>query len=244
MVSPSQPRMLADTQSDAAGQNPTRVLLALGSPMDCQLLLTALRQSRHRLEPVACAVSRTEIMQCLSRVNVDVALIDADLNDGRLAGLDVLSQIHATYRGTSVVTLFNTWNDELIVHAFRAGAMGVFCRSETKLEMLWKCIEAVHKGQVWANSVQLQLLLSTLRKAPPVRVVPSPGTNLLTPRETQVASLVAEGFQTKEIAQKLGITEHTVSNNLFRIYNKLGISSRVELVLYLLKQQDLQRAII
>ena len=119
--------------------------------------------------------------------------------------------------------------------------MGVFCRSETKLEMLWKCIDAVHKGQVWANSVQLQLLLRTLRKTSPVRVVPSPGANSLTQRETQVASLVAEGFLTKEIANKLGIAEHSVSNNLFRIYNKLGVSSRVELVLYLLKRQELQR---
>ena len=83
-------------------------------------------------------------------------------------------------------------------------------------DLLWKCIHAADKGQVWANSVQLQLLLSTLRKTPPVRVLLSPGTNFLTQRETQVASLVAEGFQTKEIGQKLGITEHTVSNNLIR----------------------------
>ena len=97
----------------------------------------------------------------------------------------------------------------------------------------------VHKGQVWANSVQLQLLLKALRKVTPVRVVPSPGTNLLTLRETQVATLAAEGLTTKEIAVKLSITEHTVSNNLFRIYNKLGISSRVELVLFLTKQEEL-----
>jgi len=238
MASPSQPRMLTETPLKA-GQNPTRVLVALGSPMECQLLLAALKQSRQQLNAVGYAVSRTQIVQCLSRGNVDVALINADLEDGRLAGLDVLSEIHSSYRGTPVVTLFDVWNDDLIVHAFRAGAMGVFCRSETKLEMLWKCINAVHKGQVWANSVQLRLLLRTLRKTTPIRVVPSPGKNLLTQRETQVATHVAEGLATKEIALKLGITEHTVSNNLFRIYNKLGISSRVELVLFLMKQQQL-----
>jgi two-component system nitrate/nitrite response regulator NarL len=238
MVSPSQPKMLAETQLEA-GRNPTRVLVALGSPMDCQLLLAALKQSRQQLNPVACAVSRTEIVRCLSRGNVDVALINADLEDGQLAGLDVLSEIHASYRETPVVTLFNAWNDDLIVHAFRAGAMGVFCRSETRLDMLWKCIDAVHNGQVWANSVQLQLLLRTLRKTRPIRVVASLGVNLLTQRETQVATLAAEGLTTKEIAGKLTITEHTVSNNLFRIYNKLGISSRVELVLFLTKQQEL-----
>ena len=241
MVSPSQPRMLAEPQL-ASGRNHTRVLIALGSPMECQLLLTALKRSRQQLDAAGCAVSRPEIIECLSRGNVDVALINADLEDGPLAGLDVLSQIQKSYRGIPVVTLFNSWNDDLILHAFRAGAMGVFCRTETKLDLLWKCIQAVHKGQVWANSVQLQLLLKALRKVTPVRVVPSPGTNLLTLRETQVATLAAEGLTTKEIAVKLSITEHTVSNNLFRIYNKLGISSRVELVLFLTKQEELHHA--
>ena len=59
--------------------------------------------------------------------------------------------------------------------------------------------------------------------------------NLLAMRETQVANLVVEGLPNKEVALRLGITEHTVSNYLFRIYNKLGISTRVELVLYVMK---------
>jgi DNA-binding NarL/FixJ family response regulator len=61
---------------------------------------------------------------------------------------------------------------------------------------------------------------------------------LLATRETHVANLVAEGLPNKEIAVRLGITEHTVSNYLFRIYNKLGISTRVELVLHIMKQRE------
>jgi len=60
----------------------------------------------------------------------------------------------------------------------------------------------------------------------------------LSKREADVATLVAEGLPNKEIAPRLGITEHTVSNYLFHIYNKLGISSRVELVLYMMKQGE------
>jgi two-component system nitrate/nitrite response regulator NarL len=138
--------------------NSIRVLLGLGSPMDCHLMATALKHSR-RLEAVASAVSRTEIIQHLSQGYVDVALINADLQDGRLAGLQALAEVHAAYQNTPVIALFDTWKDDWIVHAFRAGAMGVFCRSETKLDMLWKCIKAVHAGQVWANSVQVRLLL-------------------------------------------------------------------------------------
>jgi len=68
-------------------------------------------------------------------------------------------------------------------------------------------------------------------------IAPS-GMNLLGVRENQVANLVAEGLPNRGIAQRLGISEHTVSNYLFRIYNKLGISSRVELVLYVLKKRE------
>jgi DNA-binding NarL/FixJ family response regulator len=62
--------------------------------------------------------------------------------------------------------------------------------------------------------------------------------NWLPVRETQVANLVAEGLPNKGVAQRLGISEHTVSNYLFHTYNKLGVSSGVELVLYILKQRE------
>src|ERR1700674_5534536 len=217
MASRLSPRMLAETPSSVS-RKPVRVLIALGSPMDCQLLLTASKRSRQLLNVVACAVSRTDILHCFSRGNVDVALINADLEDGRMSGLELLPEIHASHQRTPIIMLFDSWHDDLILHAFRAGAKGVFCRSEKKLDMLWKCISAVHKGQVWANSVQMQLLLRTLRKVTPIRPHSSRGMSLLAMRETQVANLVAEGLSTKDIAKRLGITEHTVSIYLFRIY--------------------------
>jgi len=183
-------------------------------------------------------VSKPDILQRFSLGSIDVALINADLADGSMAGLEVLPEILASYRKTPIVTLFDTWNDDLVLHAFRAGAKGVFCRTEKKLDMLWKCIAAVHQGQVWANSGQLHLLLNSIRKTIPIRGASSPGMNLLATRETQVANLVVEGLPNKAIALKLGITEHTVNNYLFRIYNKLGISSRVELVLYVMKERE------
>ena len=237
MASRLSPRMLAETPSSVS-RKPVRVLIALGSPMDCQLLLTASKRSRQLIHVVACAVSRADILHCFSRGNVDVALINADLEDGRMAGLELLPEIHACHQRTPIIMLFDTWHDDLILHAFRAGAKGVFCRSEKKLDMLWKCIAAVHEGQVWANSEQLQLLLSSLKKATPIKAASSTGLNLLATRETEVANLVALGLPNKGIALKLEITEHTVSNYLFNIYNKLGISSRVELVLYVLKQRE------
>src|SRR6266481_9359112 len=181
MASQSSPRMLAEPLSDAS-RRPIRVLIALDSPIDCQLLLIASKRSRQQLSIVAWAVSRTDILHCFSRENIDVALINADLQDGRMAGLDVLTEIHTSYPRTPTVMLFDSWNDDLVVHAFCAGAKGVFCRTEKKLDMLWKCISVVHEGQVWANSRQLHLLLNTLRKAPPIREASSLGLKLLTTR--------------------------------------------------------------
>jgi DNA-binding NarL/FixJ family response regulator len=234
----SQPHKVFLQEPEQVCRKRTRVLVALDTPMDCQLLETAVKRSRQRFDVVACAVSRKGILDCFSRENVDVALINADLIDGPLAGLDALPEIRATHQRTPVVVLFDRWHDELILQAFRAGAQGVFCRLETELGLLWKCIKAVHQGQVWANSEQLQLLLNALRREAMVRVVSSPGMKSLAAREFQVADLVAEGLPNREVALKLGLTEHTVSNYLFRIYNKLGISSRVELALYVMKDRE------
>jgi two-component system nitrate/nitrite response regulator NarL len=218
-----------------AGDHSIRVLIALDTPMDCQLLKTAVKSSRQQLEVVACAVSRNGILDCFSHGNVDIALINVDLEDGRLAGLNVIPDIRASYHAP-VVVLFDAWQDDLTVHAFRVGAQGVFCRLE-ELDLLWKCINAVHDGQVWANSNQMRLLLAALRSEAVISPVPSPGVRSLAKREAQVANLVAEGLPNKEVALKLGLTEHTVSNYLFRIYNKLGISTRIELALYMMKER-------
>jgi len=124
-----------------------------------------------------------------------------------------------------------------VVDAFRGGAKGVFCKSEP-IQALRKSIQAVHKGQIWANSHQLHLILEALVSAAPLRAKQAPRGSLLAKREDEAARLVAEGLSNREIGERLGLSEHTVSNYLFRIYEKLGISSRVELVLYMLKQRE------
>jgi DNA-binding NarL/FixJ family response regulator len=217
-------------------QKRIRILIAAASLIDCQLLLGALGNVRQRFSVVAFGSSREQVLEGFR--NVDVALIDADLAEGSLTGLDLVAELSVSHPSTPVIVLLDKAQDDLILHAFRSGAKGVFCRSQNDFDMLCKCIQAVHEGQVWANSEQLQLLLRNLSKTVSARVSRSGATNLLAMRESQVASLVAEGLPNKQIATQLGISEHTVSNHLFRIYNKLGLSSRVELVLYVMKQAD------
>jgi DNA-binding NarL/FixJ family response regulator len=121
-----------------------------------------------------------------------------------------------------------------VVEAFRCGAQGVFSRTESS-KTLAKCISKVHQGQVWASSEELRYLLDAFRDSEPMKLVDSRGETLLSNREQDVVRCVAEGLSNREIASRLKLTEHTVKNYLFRIFDKLGVSSRVEVVLYVFR---------
>ena len=129
--------------------------------------------------------------------------------------------------------LLDRTDPDLVVDAFRAGARGVFSRSDSDISMLCKCISRVMQGQVWADSTQLHYLLEAfagkLRQREQSR---ERGLSLLTAREEAVGRLVTEGMGKREIAVHLNLSEHKVKNYLFRIFEKLGLSNRVELVLY------------
>ena len=213
------------------------ILLADETRMDCQLLKNVLTRSSSRLKVVECATSRAEIVRALSSRQVDVALVSEGLEDGPTVGFQILSELSASFPRTRLILLLKSASEDLVVDAFRAGAKGVFCKSEP-IQALRKSIQAVHRGQIWANSQQLHLILEALVSAAPLRGKQVQKGSLLAKREEEAAHLVAEGLTNRDIGERLGLSEHTVSNYLFRIYEKLGISSRVELVLYMLKQHE------
>jgi two-component system nitrate/nitrite response regulator NarL len=211
------------------------LLISDDSPMGCQLLKSALSRSRSHFRIVGCAVSKADIIRSMKSHPPDIALISDSLQDGPLTGFGVLGELHNSFPKTSVIVLLKSASEDLIIDAFRAGARGIFCRVEP-LHALCKCINAVNQGQIWANSKQLRAVLDAFASAAPLHLVNSQGRVVLTKREIDVVKLVVDGCTNRDVAQKLILTEHTVSNYLFRIYDKLGISSRVELVLYSLKR--------
>ena len=93
-------------------------------------------------------------------------------------------------------------------------------------------MEQVHAGQIWGNCAELSEVIQAFSELAPIRVLNTDGMRLLTKREEEVVRLVAEGMQNREIAKELKLSEHTIRNYLFHIFDKLGVSSRVELVLY------------
>jgi DNA-binding NarL/FixJ family response regulator len=216
------------------------VFVADASRMNCELMAAALRRSRYRLAMAGYATESAEVPAGFHNNEANIAVISAHLRDGVSAGFSVAREIRASYPRTGIIMLLDSIQGTMVIEAFRAGAKGVLSREEP-FEVLCKCIHAVHQGQVWANSKELHLVLDALSRAPS-----SPKTNghgskrpgLLTKRETGVVQLVAEGLSNRDISQQLNLSEHTVRNYLFRIFNKVGISSRLELALYDLNRQN------
>ena len=211
------------------------VLVAEASLLHCQLVENVFRPKRTGIVVVACAVDFGDTLACLKEHSPDVAVISARLREGPLAGYRVLRELHLLQSKTRAVMLLDSRDPDLVVDAFRCGAHGVVFRDEP-IEILGKCIHVVHRGQVWANSENLGYLLKALGKAMRPRFEDSDGAKLLTKRERDVAGLVAEGLTNRGISKQLGLSEHTVRNYLLKIFDKLGVSTRVELVLYCLQE--------
>ena len=218
--------------------NVVNVIVAEASEMYCQLVQSAFRPRRFRVVVVASAVESVRAVKLLKEREPDVAIISDQLLEGPGAGFAVLRELRALQTKTRAVMLLSSRDRAPIIDAFRSGAHGVIFRDEP-FETLSKCIHAVHQGQVWANSQHLGYLLETLAQVKPLRLQDARGANLLSQREEKVVRLVAEGLTNKQISAELELSEHTVRNYLFKIFDKLGVSTRVELVLYCLQERPL-----
>lgn len=215
------------------------VLIADADRMSASLIKDGLTRGHHGITVVALSNSSAEAIQELERSRPDVALINAHLQDGPLTGYQVLKYLQLVSYKIATVMLIPDIERDLVVDAFRGGARGVFCRVQP-IKLLTKCIRTVHEGQIWANNENLSFLLEFLTQLKPLRNIKlGGGMTRLTTREAEVVHLLAEGLSTREISQKLSVTEHTVRNYLSSIYDKLGVSSRVELALYAVAREDL-----
>src|ERR1700730_12821648 len=216
-----------------------RVVIADADLMSAHLLAAVLVRGRQDISIVGVSIDSTEVIRELEKRQPDVALINTHLQDGQMTGYRVLQSLPATCPKTAAIMMIPVCDRELVIDAFRGGARGIFCRVHS-LKLLSKCVRTVHRGQIWANNQDLIFLLDYLTQLKPLRVVKSGGgMDLLTPREAEVVRLLAEGMSTRELSQKVGITEHTVRNYLSNIYDKLGVSGRVELALYAITREEM-----
>jgi DNA-binding NarL/FixJ family response regulator len=214
-----------------------RVLVSEADSLSCELIRKALRPKRYRVNVVATATAVDQTLACVKQTEPDVAIVSARLQEGPLEGHRVLRELRASQSKTRSIILLDSRDRHLVIDTFRNGAHGAVFRDEP-VETLAKCIHAVHRGQIWANSEHLGYLMEELIHTMPVRLRDAAGVGLLSKRQEEVAQLVSEGLTNKEVSSQLGLSEHTVRNYVNKIFERLGLSTRVELVLYCLYKRQ------
>jgi len=223
-----------------AAAKPICVLIADSSRMGHQLLVSAFRR-RPEFRLFSCEIDTEQILAVLAQNHVDVMLISSS-HPNRNEAVAIIRRIHFSLPRLAQVLLMENPDRNAVVNAFRSGAQGLFWQSKHPFRLLCKCVQAVHQGQIWISSEHLRFLIDAVTQVPALRVVNSNGAHLLTPREEQVVALAADGLSNREIARELRLSEHTIKKYLFRIFEKVGVSSRVELVLYAVNHAERREA--
>lgn len=218
----------------SSGGKIIRVAVADNTRIHTQLLADALRRDRH-LEVVGTASHASDLVAMLTSQEIDVAVIGCNLDEQQLRGIEVLRELKSARSKVRAVILLDSSKRDVVLDAFRAGARGLFSRNEA-LETLSKCVRRVSEGQIWANTEQVGFAVEAVAASPTVRAVGADGLNLLSKRELEVVKCLAEGLTNREIAARLGLSQHTIKNYLFRVFDKLGVSNRLELLFLTMTQ--------
>jgi len=219
---------------DQAANPAVRVLVADNNVIHTELLAQAIGKDR-RIRVVDLGTSSSQVLKGVLHAQPDILLISESLDQRPRGGLEILGEVRRTRPEVKSIILLEVSKRESVVQAFRAGAKGVFCRNQP-IKMLCRCISAVSQGQIWANSSELSFLLEVLSGAPSIGPAAAQSLSALSARERDVVGCLAEGLSNREIATRLSISQHTVKNYMFRIFEKLGVSSRVELLFCLLSR--------
>jgi len=226
----------------AGGQNgnggletrPLRLLISDRTALGCELMLLSLSRRRDLIGSVVCATSSAEVERVARTQQPEIALISATLSDGPLAGFRVLPSLQSFLPKCPVIVLLDDNDEELAIDAFRARARGVFYRADP-MEQLVKCIERVRQGEIWVRPRELRAVFDAFAECSPFAGLVSSNFQL-NERELMVARLVATGQTNRQIGRRLNLSEHTVKNYLYRVFEKVGVSSRVELAVLMMNE--------
>jgi two-component system nitrate/nitrite response regulator NarL len=202
--------------------------------------LRMLVESQAGLKVAGEAANRAEALAIARREQPDVILLDLDMNSDN--GLDFLPELLTTADRARVLILTGVRDPEAYTQAIRLGASGLLLK-EKAADVLIKAIEKVHAGEVWFDRSMIGSVLTELSRATAmmggemsrasVRSDPEAvKIASLTEREREVSALIGEGLKNKQIASRLFISETTVRHHLTSIFDKLGVSDRLELIIY------------
>jgi DNA-binding NarL/FixJ family response regulator len=188
-------------------------------------------------EVVAQAQDGRQVLDVLQQYAPDILLLDLKMPG--LDGLATLQRLQAVKNQTRVIVLTASDDKNEFVQAMKLGTSGIVLK-QTATELLIKSIRKVHAGEIWLDSHTTAAVIRQFVAAddPPPQQTSSPTASRererspLSQREREIVALVAQGFKNKEMAEKMFISEQTVKNHLHNIFDKLGVSDRLELALY------------
>ena len=190
--------------------------------------LRKLLDSDDELTVVGEAAGGAECIKMLAKLKPDILLLDLRMPDK--SGLAVLEEVNFDTVPTRVIVLTAAEDNREVIRAMRLGARGVVLK-QSATEVLLKSIHRVHAGEIWLDNRMTAEVINAFSVA---GAAPRSEKPLLSDREKEIVHLVVQGFRNKEIGVKLFIGEQTVKNHLHNIFDKLGVSDRLELALYAL----------
>jgi len=177
------------------------------------------------------------LLDASNRDRIDVILLGSSPADNFNSAVSVLEALPDRHHNAKTIIFTQPFDYADAVPLFRAGAKGILSGQDLRFDLLCKSIRCVHDGQIWANNELIACLVSSLAGPKAMDITDFHGRSLLTSREQEVLCLLADGLSNCDLAVALKLSEHTIKNHLFRIYDKLGVSSRMEAVLYALTQR-------
>lgn len=185
------------------------------------------------MEVVAMAGERAEAIALAGRHQPDVIILDVLLGDDD--GLAFLPDLRTAAPSARVIVLTGLRSVDAHRRALRHGAVGVVLKDHAA-EVLLKAITKVHGGEVWIDRSMMSTVLQDMTKVP-TEDPEKAKIATLTDREREVIGHITRGLKNKQIADRLFISETTVTHHLSSIFSKLGVSDRLELVVYAFKHK-------
>ncbi len=211
-----------------------RILIADDHPVFRQGLISVFR-SEKEFEIVGEAVDGKQALELIQKLHPDILLLDMIMP--RLAGLDTLRELGSAPAPVRTIVLTASIEKEQIAQALQLGARGIVLK-DAPTEILLASIRTVTNGQFWVGQEKVTDLVEILRSYLPAAEVKTAKRNFgLTVRELDVVSAIVSGFTNREIAQKFSISEQTVKHHLRNIFDKVGVSNRLELALFAINHQ-------
>ena len=227
--------MVSPTNDNVEGQEKKKATVRIVIADDHPIVRDGLKKLlllEDDFEIVGEAGDGREVLEKVQELDPDVLLLD--LRMPNLDGLSALQALQQTNKRTRVIVLTASEDKNEFVQAMKLGCSGIVLK-QTAPDLIVKSIRKVNAGEIWLDSHTTAAVMrqfQTGTEASGGQGGKARERSPLSTREREIVALVAQGYKNKEMAEKMFISEQTVKNHLHNIFDKLGVSDRLELALY------------